>query len=96
MTTSPESAKCFHPSNVVRIDWPVRSLDLSTIEYAKDIFGQRFGRIVLTPRNLQAHNRDIRASKLNEVYLSTNEMYINIYIKIETMFVLLFFCSMVC
>ena len=34
----------------------VRSSDLSTIEHAKDTFGQRVGRIILAPRNTQAFN----------------------------------------
>ena len=36
---SPESAIFFHQNNVVRIDWPVRSSAMSTIEHVKNIFG---------------------------------------------------------
>ena len=53
---SPESSKCFHQNSVVHINWPVHSLDRSTIEHVKDIFGQRVGCIILAPRNLQALN----------------------------------------
>ena len=41
---SPESAIFFfHQNNAVRIDWPVGSSDMSTIEHVKDIFGQNTG-----------------------------------------------------
>ena len=46
----PESANLSF--NVVRIDWPVRASDISTIEHVKDSFGQRVGHIILAPRNL--------------------------------------------
>ena len=36
---SPESAIFFHQNNAVRIDWPVRSSAMSTIEHVKNIFG---------------------------------------------------------
>ena len=49
--TSPESAK-FHQSYVVRIDWPVGSSDMSTIEHVKDIFGQRVRHIILALINI--------------------------------------------
>ena len=44
----------FHQNKVVRIDWPVRSSDMSTIENVKDIFGQSARCIILASRNLQA------------------------------------------
>ena len=44
----------FH--NVVRIDWPVPSSDMSTIEHVKDFFGQGVRPIILVLRNLQARN----------------------------------------
>ena len=47
----------FHQNNVVRINWPVPSSDMSTIEHVKDFFsGQRVRRIILALRNLQARN----------------------------------------
>ena len=50
----PESANLSF--NVVRIDWPVRSSDMSATEHMKDIFGQRIRHIILAPRNLYALN----------------------------------------
>ena len=48
--TLPESANMYF--NDVRIEWPVRSSDMSTIEHVKDIFGQRVLHIILAQKNL--------------------------------------------
>ena len=39
-TSRQNQQKIFQPNNVVRIDWPVLSSDMFTIEQVKDIFGQ--------------------------------------------------------
>ena len=59
----------FHQNNAVRIDWPVPSSDISTIEHVKECFGQRVRRITLAPRNLQALNAALqKESRLTPRY----------------------------
>ena len=43
----------FRQNNVVRIDWPARSPDMSPIEHVWDILGQRVQRRIPAPRTCQ-------------------------------------------
>ena len=55
-TSRQNQQNVFHPNNAVCTDWPVGTLDRSTIEHVKDIFGQRTRLIMLAQRNLPALN----------------------------------------
>ena len=65
----------FHQNKAVRIDWPVDSSDMPTIDHAKDIFGQMVWRIILALRNNQALDAALQEeSRLNPRYQTTRIM----------------------